>query len=173
LRKTTTFLFEGKTGEKMEAKVHWNGKMSFTGRAETGFDVPMDTYPAFGGENGGFRPMELMALSLAGCTAMDVMSILQKKRQDLTAFEVKVNTDRAEEHPRVFTAAEIEYTISGHGIDETSVLRAIELSATRYCPAQGMLAQIIPIRLAYKIFEDKGNGQAELVASGTWSENKD
>ncbi len=157
----------------MEAKVSWNGKMSFTGFAETGFEVLLDTYPAFGGENGGFRPMELMALSLVGCTAIDVLSILKKKRQDLTDFEVKVKADRAEEHPKVFTEAQIEYEVTGHGIDEKAVLRAIELSATRYCPAQGMLAQIIPITLTYQIYEDKGVGKKELVAKGTWSDDRE
>lgn len=156
----------------MEAKVNWNGKMSFTGRGETGYEVPLDTSPAFGGENGGFRPMELMALSLAGCTAMDVISILKKKRQDLTGFEVNVNVDRAEEHPKVFTKAEIKYKLTGHSIDENAVIRAVELSATRYCPAQGMLAQIFPIHLAYEIYEDEGDGEEKLVVSGTWSENE-
>ena len=153
----------------MKAKVSWNEKMSFTGRAETGFEVPLDTYPAFGGENGGFRPMELMALSLAGCTAMDVLSILKKKRQNLTGFEVKVNAERAEEHPKVFTEANIEYLVTGHGVEEKALVRAIELSATRYCPAQGMLAQVFPIHLNYQIFEDNGEGEKELVVKGTWS----
>ena len=153
----------------MKAKVSWNEKMSFTGLAETGYEVPLDTYPAFGGENGGFRPMELMALSLAGCTAMDVLSILKKKRQDLTEFEVKVNTERAEEHPKVFTEANIEYLVTGHGVEEKALVRAIELSAMRYCPAQGMLAKVFPIHLTYQIFEDKGEGKKELVVKGTWS----
>jgi len=157
----------------MEAKVNWNGKMSFTGKAETGFEVHLDTYPAFGGENNGFRPMELMSLSLAGCTAMDVISILKKKRQDIIRFEVTVKADRSEEHPKVFTEAEIEYLVTGYGVDENAVLRAIELSATRYCPAQGMLAKSFPIHLKYKIYEENGEGEAELVVSGTWSENSD
>lgn len=156
----------------MKANVNWNKKMSFTGRAETGFEVPLDTYPAFGGENGGFRPMELMALSLAGCTAMDVLSILKKKRQELTGFEVRVDTERAEEHPKVFTKANIEYLVTGHGVDEKALVRAIELSATRYCPAQGMLAQVFPIYITYQIFEDRGEAEKELVVKGTWSGNE-
>jgi putative redox protein len=152
----------------MDAIVKWHGKMSFTGSAETGFEVPLDTYPEFGGENDGFRPMELMAISLAGCTAMDVISILKKKRQDVTDFEVIVKTARAEEHPKVFTEAEINYHITGQGVDEKAVRRAIELSANRYCPAQGMLAKVFPICLTYRLYENKGDLGSELVVSGEW-----
>jgi putative redox protein len=109
--------------------------------------------------------MELIATGLAGCTAMDTISILQKKRQDVTDFEVNVHAERAEEHPRVFTHIKIEYQITGHGVDESAVLRAIGLSAKRYCPAQGMLSQIVPIDLEYQIFEARENGARELVVS--------
>jgi putative redox protein len=84
----------------MEAKVNWKGRLSFTGTADTGFTLPLGANPKVGGDNDGFRPMELMALSLAGCTAMDVISILTKKRQEVTGFEVQVHADRAEEHPK-------------------------------------------------------------------------
>ena len=120
----------------MNAKVNWNGRMSFTGSADTGYEVPLGASPAVGGDNDGFRPLELMSVSLAGCTAMDVISILQKKRQDVTDFEVLVASDRAEEHPKIFTAATIEYHISGHDVSEKAVVRAIELSTERYCPAR-------------------------------------
>ena len=159
-------------GGKMKAKVSWNEKMSFTGIAESDFEVPLDTYTAFGGENEGFRPMELMAISLAGCTAMDVLSIMKKKRQSLTSFEVKVDAERAEEHPKVFTQAEIQYLVTGHGIDEKALIRAIELSATRYCPAQGMLTKIMPILLSYQIFEEQEDGNKKLLVKGTWSEDQ-
>jgi len=154
----------------MEAKVEWHGKMSFTGSAETGFEVPLGASPAVGGDNDGFRPLELMAISLAGCTAMDVISILQKKRQDVTGFEVKVHTEHGDHHPQVFTEAVIDYLITGHDIDEKAVVRSIELSATRYCPAQNMLAKAFPMRLQYQIFEDKGMGERELMVSGEWKE---
>ncbi len=150
----------------MEAKVNWQGKMSFTGSAESGFEVPLGTSPAVGGDNDGFRPLELLAISLGSCTAMDVISILRKKRQDVTDFEVKVNTEHADSHPYVFTEAEIEYLITGHNINEKAVRRSIELSATRYCPAQNMLAKAFPMRLVYHIFEDKGADEKELVVRG-------
>jgi putative redox protein len=103
---------------------------------------------------------------------MDTISILQKKRQDITNFEVKVDAERAAEHPRVFTHIKIEYQVTGHGVDEDAVLRAIELSARRYCPAQGMLSQIVPIELHYQIFEAGENGNKELVAAGEYHADK-
>ena len=84
----------------MDAKVTWNGRMSFTGTADTGFSVPLGAEAAVGGDEDGFRPMELILTGLAGCTAMDVVSILQKKRQDVTAFNVQVHAERAEEPPQ-------------------------------------------------------------------------
>ncbi|MFH1636429.1 MAG: OsmC family protein [Chloroflexota bacterium] len=150
----------------MDAKVTWHGRMAFTGTADTGFTLPLDASPKVGGDNEGFRPLELMALSLAGCTAMDTISILRKKRQDVTAFEVKVHTTQADQHPKVFTRAVIEYHVTGHGVNEKDVLRAIELSALRYCPAQSMLAHVFPIELKYFIFEDKGDDERVRVVSG-------
>ncbi len=148
----------------MDAKVNWHGGLSFTGQANSGFTVNLGADPSVGGANDGFRPMELMAISLAGCTAMDVISILRKKRQDVTAFDVQVHADQAHEHPHVFTQATIEYLVTGHNVDEKAVLRAIELSATRYCPAQNMLNKVIPITLRYRIFEEGG----EQVAQGVY-----
>ena len=163
----------------MDAKVTWHGKMSFKGSAETGFEVPLDASPIVGGDDKGFRPLELMAISLAGCTAMDVISILRKKRQDVTGFEVKVNAERADQHPKVFTEAVIDYVVTGHNLDEKALIRAIELTATRYCPAQGMLSKAFPMRLTYQIFEDQGgdvssgDGVPSLVVRGEWKLQND
>lgn len=156
----------------MDAKVTWDHGMTFSGTADTGFSVPLGAAPAVGGENDGFRPMELMAVSLAGCTAMDVISIMHKKRQDVTGYEVKVNADQADNHPHVFTQAVITYEVTGHEIDEAAVVRAIQLSAERYCPAQGMLAQIMPMELRYEIYEDQGNGERTLVTKGSYETEK-
>ena len=114
----------------MNAKVNWKGKLSFTGTAGTGFDVPLGAHPKVGGDNDGFRPLELMAVSLAGCTAMDVISILQKKRQEVTDFRVEVDAEQTDQHPKVITDAVIEYHVTGQDIAEKAVVRAIELSAT-------------------------------------------
>ncbi len=139
----------------MDAAVTWNGGMSFTGTADTGFNVELDAHPSVGGDDNGFRPMELIAMGLAGCTAMDVISIMKKKRQNVTRFEVKTHLKQADEHPKVFTSAVIEYIFHGHDIDPAAAERAIELSETRYCPAQAMFNQVMPIELKYTIVEDE------------------
>jgi len=125
----------------MEAKVVWKGKMSFTGKGESGFDVPLGTDPGVGGDDDGLRPMELIGIGLAGCTAMDVISILNKKKQKVSKFEVLVHAETANEHPKVFTRIEIEYIVSGENIDRSAVERAVELSETKYCPAQAMISK--------------------------------
>jgi putative redox protein len=109
-----------------------------------------------------------MALSLAGCTGMDVISILRKKRQDITVFTVEVEYQRAEEHPRVMTGAEIHYRVAGNEVSEKALLRAIELSAVRYCPAQAMLSGILPIQLSYAIYEGDDLGEESLVTEGEY-----
>ena len=151
----------------MDVKVVWGERMSFTGTAfDSGFDVPLDAKPDVGGDNSGFRPMELIAAGLAGCTAMDVISILQKKRQDISAFEVQLHAERSEEHPRVFTSAVIEYIVTGQNVKEAALQRAIELSAERYCPAQAMFRDVVPIVLKYSIFDAGENGSGAPVVSG-------
>ena len=129
----------------MEAKVTWKGRMSFDGQADTGFTVPLGAEAVVGGDEDGFRPMELIAVGLAGCTAMDVIAILRKKQQAVTAFEVQVHAERQVEHPRVFTHIVIEYVVTGHQVDPAAVQRAIELSEQKYCPAQTMLGKVVPI----------------------------
>lgn len=147
----------------MEINAIWEGGLSFEATADSGFKVRLGADEEVGGSNDGFRPLELMAASLAGCTAMDVISILKKKRQKITDFEVNVYAERAEQHPKVMTSAVIEYLVSGQGIEEDAVKRAIQLSATRYCPAQAMLGKIIPLNLQYTIFELEENGNKRLV----------
>lgn len=138
----------------MNASVTWNQGMSFIGTADSGFRINLGADPEVGGENDGFRPLELMVISVAGCTAMDVISILHKKQQPVTAFEVSVQTKRAVNHPKVFTQMLIMYKVTGRNLDETALKRAIELTATKYCPAQAMLGKVAPIELIYQIYED-------------------
>lgn len=137
----------------MDVVLNWRGRMMFEGKAPSGFTQRLDTDESAGGDNSAARPMEFIAMGLAGCTAMDVISILTKKKQPVTDLQVNLHADRAEEHPKVFTGAVIEYKVYGTGIDESAVLRAIELSAEKYCPAQAMLEKAFPIKLTYKIFD--------------------
>lgn len=140
----------------MDILLNWNGGMSFEGAGDSGFVQKMDAEELAGGENGAARPMEFIALGLAGCTAMDVISILRKKKQPVTDFKVRLHADRAEEHPKVFSHAVIEYLVRGENVDEAALLRAIELSAEKYCPAQAMLSKAFPMKLIYKILGDDG-----------------
>lgn len=152
----------------MDAKVIWQVGMSFSGTAETGFAVPIDTDPEVGGTNNGFRPLELMVVSLAGCTALDVISIMKKKQQNITAFEVKVHADQAEEFPKVFTNTLTTYCITGHNLDEIALRRSIELSFTKYCPAQAMLGKVVPMELCYEIYEGDSDQERTLIKTGRY-----
>ena len=137
----------------MKASVTWDQGLSFEGAADTGFVVNLGASPAVGGDNDGFRPMELILTGLAGCTAMDVISILTKKRQQVTSFRVEAEAEQAEAYPKVFTKIAIHYIFEGHDIAPKAVERAIELSETRYCPAQAMLAQVADISLTFEIHQ--------------------
>jgi len=138
----------------MDAQVSWKNGLSFSGSADTGFSVPLGAAAEVGGEEDGFRPMELLLVGLAGCTAMDVISILQKKRQKVTSFEVKVHAERSPDHPRVFTEILIEYVVTGKGMDPVSVERAVDLSENKYCPAQAMFSKTVKISHKIKVVED-------------------
>lgn len=148
----------------MDAKVTWLNKMTFSGVSKSGHTITMDTTTDVGGDDSAVRPIEMIALGLGGCTAMDVISILRKKRQEVTSFDVHFHADRATEHPKVFTRGILTYELHGRNLDEAAVLRAIELSATKYCPGHAMLAKAFPIEMRYQIFEENG----ELVHEGTW-----
>ena len=153
----------------MDISLSWKGRMTFEGVGDSGFVQRLDSEESVGGDNSGARPMELIAIGLAGCTAMDVISILSKKKQVVTDFQIKLQAARAEEHPKVFTEAVIEYLFHGTNIDEAAVLRAIELSAEKYCPAQAMLGQVFPIRLVYKIFDEETKA---LLTEGEYIQQK-
>jgi putative redox protein len=135
----------------MEAKVIWKERLSFDTTGSNGMSIPLTADPAAGGDSVGIEPMELVAIGLAGCTALDVISILQKKRQDVTAFEVQVHAKRAIEFPKIFTDIVIEYIVTGHHIEPSAVERSIELSATKYCPVQAMLSHSCNIEHEYSI----------------------
>lgn len=149
----------------MKATVKWQGRMTFTGVTGSGFPVTMGTDRSVGGDNDGAGPLELLAIGLAGCTSMDVISILAKKRQEVTDYEIETSFSRAENYPKVFTGAVMEYFIVGHSLDEAAVVRAIELSLTRYCPAYAMFSKIMPFEVKYHIYEDEGDGERRLVKS--------
>lgn len=138
----------------MEARVNWKEGLAFDGLGgSSGLTLPLDTSVESGGSNSGFRPMELLLVGLAGCTGMDVISILQKKKQDVTDFEVRVHGDRAEDHPKIFTHILIDFIVTGHNVDRAAVDRAVELSSTKYCSAQAMLGKAANIETRITIKE--------------------
>lgn len=138
----------------MDAIVSWQQRMSFSGMSDSGFSVPIGTTAESGGDDDAVRPVELILIGLGGCTGMDVISILEKKKQKVTAFDIKLHADRSQEHPKVFTAIEIEYIVSGKEIDRVAVERAVQLSTEKYCPAFAMLSKIAPISTRITIETD-------------------
>jgi putative redox protein len=123
------------------AKVVWQGDMTFEGFGSTYPEgkIIFDSDESVGGHNQGFRPLEMLLVGLAGCTAMDVISILKKKKQVVTGFEVAVEGLQAAEHPKYFTDITVVYRVTGRDVDPKAVNRAIELSETKYCGASAML----------------------------------
>jgi putative redox protein len=142
-----------KKEDTMDAKVNWKGDMTFEATATTGFTVVMDSSEAGGGYDGGFRPTELLAMGTLGCTGMDVISILRKKKVDFTDFEVKVNVKSAKVHPMVFTDMDFEYIVTGRNIRREDVARAVELSETNYCQCIAMMAKSAKITSNITIIE--------------------
>lgn len=138
----------------MDTSLKWNGGMQFAATADSQHEIILDSDSSVGGEDSGSRPMELVLMGLAGCTAMDVISIMRKKRQNVTGFSVTAHAERAADHPKVFTAVEIKYRFHGQDIDPKAVERAIDLSEKRYCPAQAMLVKAMPITHTYEIIND-------------------
>lgn len=135
----------------MQAKIKWVEDMMFMGQSGSGHAVVMDGPPNLGGKNMGIRPMEMMLMGLGGCTAFDVMLILQRSRQQVTDCIAELNAERAETDPKVFTKIHIHFVVTGKDLKEKMVKRAIELSATKYCSASIMLAQSVDITHDYEI----------------------
>ena len=138
----------------MDAIITLQDEMHFTAVPTSGQLVHLDTKPTETGLRQGASPMELLLIALGGCTALDVISILRKKRQAVTGFEVRVHGDRATEHPKAFTDITIEYVVRGVNIDPAAVARSIELSTETYCSVHAMLHQAANIRTTYTIVEE-------------------
>jgi putative redox protein len=124
------------------------------GETAEGPAIVVDSSGKAYGRHSGLSPMELVLVGLAGCTAMDVISIMAKKRQPMTNLQVKVEAERAETHPKVFTKLYIEYVAYGNGIEEKALIRAIELSEESYCSVIGMLKHSAEITSSLRIVSD-------------------
>jgi putative redox protein len=129
--------------------------LTLMGKGDSGHWVPMDGPTTFKGSDAAIRPLELFLMGLGGCTSMDVISILQKKRVHFDGFECHLDAERADEHPKVFTKVVIKFIVYGKDVDSNAVERAIELSSEKYCSASAMLKQVVPISTEYEIREHK------------------
>ena len=158
-------------GQLMQGNVAWTEGMAFAATAGSGHTVSLDASTSDGGRNNGARPMELLLLGLGGCTGMDVISILRKKRQDVTGYNVQVSGERAEDHPMVFTRISVEHVVRGRSLSMEAVRRAVELSATRYCSAAAMFGKTARIEESYRVIDEAtgaevGSGSLDPVNVG-------
>ena len=135
----------------MKARVKWLDHMSFVGESGSGHSVVMDGPTDSGGRNLGIRPMEMLLLGMGGCTAFDVMLILQRGRQEVVDCEVELSAERAEAEPKVFTGIHAHFIVTGKNLSEKHVKRAIDLSAEKYCSASIMLGKTAEITHDYEI----------------------
>ncbi len=137
----------------MKTRVKWVEQVTFLGESGSGHSLVMDGAPENGGRNIGMRPMELLLLGMGGCTSFDVIHILKKARQPVSGCTVEISAKRAEKIPKVFTHIHIHFIISGSGLKEAQVKRAVELSAQKYCSASLMLGKTAEISHDYEIGE--------------------
>jgi putative redox protein len=139
----------------MKLQLKWLEDMTLVGKGDSNHWVTMDASTEVGGTDAGSRPLEFFLMGLGGCTTMDVLSILKKKRSPIEDYELQIEADRAEEHPKVFTQVRLKFIFYGKGIKKQDVERAIELSETKYCSASAMLKKATDIVVEYEIREEK------------------
>ena len=137
----------------MKCRIKWLDHMSFVGESGSGHSVVMDGAPDIGGRDLGIRPMEMLLLGLGGCSAIDVVLILRKSRQDIVDCEVEIEAERAETEPKVFTRIQVHFVVSGRGLDSGKVRKAVELSAHKYCSASIMLEKSAEIIHDFEIVD--------------------
>lgn len=143
-------------------QVRWSGKRQFVAWDEAGHGVIMDSPALYGGEGTGPRPLAIFLYGLAACTAMDVISILEKKRQSVSAFEIEVDaTQREDEHPKIYTRIELTYVVTGRDVKPEAVARAIQLSEEKYCSVKGMLGPQVEVVTSYRVQEDEAIAPTE------------
>jgi len=137
----------------MKARIKWVEGASFLGETESGHAVVMDGPPEGGGRNLGPRPMEMLLIGTGGCTAFDVVAILKKQRQQITACVAEIQAERADSDPKVFTKIHFHFIVSGRNLKSEQVERAINLSAEKYCSASIMLGKTAKITHDFEILE--------------------
>jgi putative redox protein len=138
----------------MKARVQWLDGRAFVGESGSGHAVVMDGAPESGGRNIGVRPMEMLLLGLGGCTAFDIVMILERMREKVTALDIELEAERAPEDPKIFTHVKLIYKLRGVNLKPASVERAVNLSAEKYCSASIMIGKSATIEHSWTIEED-------------------
>ena len=138
----------------MKARVKWLDNMSFVGESGSGHSIVMDGSPDNGGRDLAARPMEMVLMGMGGCTAFDVVLILQRARQPIDDCIVELSAERAEDVPHVFTKIHVHYIVKGKGLSEKQVEKAIKLTAEKYCSVSIMLAATVDITHDFEIIEE-------------------
>jgi putative redox protein len=137
----------------MKARIKWTDGRQFVGESGSGHAVVMDGAPESGGRNTGIRPMEMLLLGLGGCTAFDVVMILERGREKVTSLEIELDGERAAEDPKVFTAVKLIYRLKGKALKPAAVERAIKLSEEKYCSASAMFRHTAKIEHEWVVEE--------------------
>jgi len=146
------------------SRVLWTGKRQFVGRDEVGHSFVMDAPAASHGEGGGMRPLQVFLSGLGGCTGMDVISILEKKRQDVRGLEVLVEGDqRLDEYPKIYTTINLHFVVTGFGVSPEAVGRAIALSEEKYCSVGGMIGPQVVVRRRLKSSKHTNPGMLPVL----------
>ena len=135
--------------------VNWKGKkMSFVATREDGHSLTMDAPPSSGGDGEGFTPVELILAGLGGCTGIDIVTIMQRQRQQITSVEVKVTGTKRKELPHYFEAIDVHYLVRGRNISESALKRAIELSEQTYCSVRAIFRPEVKLAYSYEIAQE-------------------
>jgi len=138
----------------MKTRIKWIENACLIGEADSGHGIVIDGAPEIGGRNLGVRPMEMILMGLGGCTAMDVLSILKKARQNVTDCVIEVDGQRRDEHPKIFTQIHVHFIIKGYDLKDNHVKRAVNLSAEKYCSVSAMLGAMVQITHDYEIVDE-------------------
>lgn len=137
--------------KKVNATIKMVENLQLIGYASSGHGIVIDTSPERGGQDKGSRPMELILIALGSCTAMDVISIMHKKRQNLRGLEIKIDGVRSEEHPKIYKEIHVHYIFKGKNLSEEACKRSIELSQEKYCSVSAMLSKVALIKYTWEI----------------------
>ena len=137
----------------MKALIKQVEGLSLVGKSDSNHWVPLDSVKTFGGAEAGNKPMEMVLIALGGCSAMDVLSILKKMREDVRDFDIELEAERASDHPAVFTKIHLKYVVTGKDLKEENINKAIDLSMNKYCSVTAMLKESVDITWDFSLQE--------------------